>query len=265
MKNLVIICIVCGIFAAFTVKEPRVVEKNTKEFPNNAYKVGEELNFLMYYGIINIGRASITLREFPTNDSRTIYHAKAEARTVGLTRMFTSLHHIYESYFNEYDVKPIKAIRNVKENNYSAYDEAVFDHETNRVKSNKSGIVEVPEDIYDIISSIYYLRRQGFEGVEINDTIKLTTFFLDKVFDYQIVYKGTERISTRLGSFQALKFQPVVEPGRSFQSEDGMRFWLSADNGHVPLRVEFDLRIGALKCDLVGHKNLKNELTRARR
>ena len=254
MRTTVLALLGICLFSSFMTQDSQ------KKLPNEAYAVGEELNFLMYYGIINIGRASMTVREFPSRDNRTIYHAKAEARTVGITRVFTSLHHIYESYYNEETGKPIKAIRNVTESNYSAYNETIFDHATNRVKSDKKGIIEVPDEIFDIISSVYYMRRVGFSNLKENDTLSITTFFLDKIFDYRIVYKGRERISTRLGTFNALKFQPVVETGRSFQSEDGMRFWLSADKGHVPLRAEFDLRIGAIKCDLIEHKGLKNTL-----
>jgi hypothetical protein len=254
MKKSIIILGTIFLLSSFVQQDTR------KALPNNAYVVGEELDFLMYYGIINIGRASMTVREFPSKDKRTIYHAKAEARTVGITKVFTSLHHIYESFFDELDGKPIKAVRNVKESNYSDYDEALFDHETHRVKSLKKGIVQVPDNIYDIISSVYYMRRVGFTNLAVNDTLRIQTYFTDKVFEYEIVYKGKEQITTRLGTFNALKFQPVVETGRSFKTKDDMRFWLSADKGHVPLRAEFDLRIGSIKCDLIGHKGLKNKL-----
>ncbi|MFW5850750.1 MAG: DUF3108 domain-containing protein [Bacteroidota bacterium] len=244
---------------------PVVSQDSLRELPNNAYKVGEKLEFLLYYGVMDGGKASFTLREFSAKDTRVIYHAKAEAKTVGIPRLFIAIDDVYESYFNEADCKPIKAIRNIKENNYRYYNEVVFDHTTNRVKSQKSGVVDVPENIYDIISSVYYLRRLGFDGVEVNDTIAVMTYFADEVFEYQIVFKGREKVTTKLGTFNALKFQPVVETGRVFKNEDDMRFWLSDDIGHVPLRVEFDMLVGSLKCDLVSHSGLKQEISKTKK
>ncbi|MFO7867729.1 MAG: DUF3108 domain-containing protein [Bacteroidales bacterium] len=228
--------------------------------PNNAYNAGEKLDFLIYYGVMKGGKATIQLREFSHEQGETIYHAKAEAETVGIPRMFIALDDVYESYFNEANCLPVKSVRNIKENNYRFYNEVVFDQETHRVKSQKSGIVDVPGEIYDIISSVYYMRRVGFDNVEINDTVSVLTYFADEIFEYEIVYKGKDEVSTKLGTFNALKFQPVVETGRVFENEDDMRFWLSDDAGYVPLRVEFDMLIGSLKCDLIGHSGLKNAL-----
>lgn len=255
MKRTALIFISFVLLCSFSLKQDT---KST--LPNNAYVVGEELDFLLYYGIMDGGKAKISLREFPSNDGRIIYHAKAEAHTIGFTRLFIAINDIYESYFDEADCKPIKAIRNIKENKYRFYNEVLFDHETNRIKSQRSGVQTVPENIYDIISSLYYVRRIGFKNININDTVSVMTYFADEVFPYQIVYKGKEQITTKLGTFNALKFQPVVEVGRVFKNPDDMNFWLSDDVGHVPLRVEFDMLIGSLKCDLVAHKGLKHTL-----
>lgn len=237
-----------------------IMQDTKKELPNNAYVVGEELDFLLFYGIMDGGKAKISLREFPSKDGRVIYHAKAEAQTIGLARVFIAIDDVYESFFNEADCKPIKAVRNIKENKYRFYNEVLFDHATNRVKSQRSGIQSVPENIYDIISSLYYLRRVGFTNLAVNDTISVITYFADEVFPYKIVFKGKENVTTKLGTFKALKFQPVVEVGRVFKEQDDMRFWLSDDAGYVPLRVEFDMLVGSLKCDLIGHKGLKHSL-----
>ena len=47
------------------------------------------------------------------------------------------------------DVKtglPVKAIRNIKEDTYSYYDEVVFNHEENKILSKRKGEQIVPEN-----------------------------------------------------------------------------------------------------------------------
>jgi hypothetical protein len=48
-----------------------------------------------------------------------------------------------------------------------------------------------------------------------------------------------------------------VEPGRIFEKEDDMNIYLSADRNRVPIRVEFNLKVGSVKCDLIEYSGLK--------
>lgn len=242
-----------------------VITKDTSGvIPNTAYLAGEDLKYILYYGFMDGGEARISLRNVPNNEGKKVYHAKAEAKTVGVARMFIAIDDVYESYFNENDCKPIKAIRNIKENDYKYYDEVVYDHVNHKVKSSKNGVVKVPSNIYDVISSLYYLRRVSFKNLKKNDTISVMTYFADEIFPYRIIYKGKEKVTTDLGTFDALRFQPIVETGRVFKEQDDMRFWISSDANHIPLRVEFDMFVGSIKCDLKEYKGLKNPLVRVK-
>lgn len=254
LRVLSIILALC-VLASFTLKTD-----SEKPLPNTAYKAGESLKYLLYYGFVDGGKAEFTLTQSKPVNGNEVLHAKAEAHTTGMARWFIALDDVYESYFLEKNGKPIKAIRNIKENKYKYYDEVTYNHEANTVTSKKNGTISVPENIYDIISSVYYLRRQGFNNVKLNDTITIMTYFADEIFPYRIIFKGKETISTKLGKIKSLKFQPIVETGRVFKEQDDMRFWISDDANFLPLRVEFDMFVGSIKCDLIDYKNVKNPI-----
>lgn len=221
-----------------------------------AFKSGEELQFVIYYGIVNGGKASITLKETTVNNKK-VLHSRAMMKTTGMVDWIFGIEDVYESFFDEAnDCKPEKAIRNIKENKYRYYDESTFDHVNNKVKSSKNGTVAVPSDMYDLVSSFFYLRKNGLSNLKMNDTISMQIYFSDEVFPYKLIYKGTEKISTKMGKYSALKLQPLVEVGRVFKAQDDVSIWISNDENHVPLRVEFNMTLGSLKCDLVSHKNL---------
>lgn len=260
MRKVVLLIGIIITMSAFDVAN----ETQVTNIPNNAYTAGEELEYLLYYGIMDGGKAKISIQELPTQGGEKMMHAKVEATTIGVTRMFIAIDDVYESFFSESNCKPVKAVRNISENRYKFYNEVLFNHETNQVNSQKSGVVDVPKNIYDIISSLYYMRRVAFKNIKVGDTISIMTYFADEVFPYNIVFKGKEVINTKSGKYNALRFQPVVETGRVFKEEDDMQFWVSDDDNFLPLRVEFEMLVGSIKCDLVKHKGVRNPLNVAK-
>jgi len=246
-----------SIYIAFAIISMSFMAYDSNSAQNAVtFKAGEELQFVMYYGIVNGGTATITLKETTLNDKK-LLHARASMKTTGVADWIFGIEDVYESYFDEGNkCKPEKAIRNIKENRYRYYDEATYDHANNNVKSSRNGIVPVPANTYDLISSLYYLRKDGFKNLKMNDTISMKIYFADEVFPYKLIYKGKEKISTKLGKYNALKLQPLVEVGRVFKAKDDVSFWISDDANHVPLRVEFNMVLGSLKCDLVSYKGL---------
>ena len=127
-----------------------------------------------------------------------------------------------------------------------------YDHTNHTIQSKKNGTVKVPNDIYDIVSSLYQMRNSGFGKMKYNDTLTTAIYFEDEIYQFQVIYKGKDKVTTKLGTFNALKFQPVVEVGRVFRHEDDVLFWVSDDANLIPLRAEFNVLIGSLNCNL-GH------------
>jgi hypothetical protein len=150
-------------------------------------------------------------------------------------------------------------VRNIREGNYRYYGEDLFNHNDNTVISSKKGLQKVPDNILDMISAFFYIRRIDFSKFKIGDTVAIDTYFSDELFPFYIIFKGREEIETSAGKFKCLKFLPIVEPGRVFKENDDMLFWLSDDNNKIPVKIKFDMVVGSFKCELVSFKNLKYE------
>lgn len=228
---------------------------------DNSYTDGENLKYLVYYGWIDGGTASLSINKIK-NNGIDIYHATAFIETIGLASTFVPLEDKYDSFFDINTGKPIKAIRDVKEGDYENYNEVTFDHSQNIVNSQKKGEVKVPNNIFDIVSGFYHARKSLFDNLHKNDTVHLTTYFTDEVYPLDIVFKGVETIKTKAGKFEALKFMPVCEVGRVFEDEDDMTIYISNDKNKIPLRMEFDMLIGSLKCDLIEYKGIVHKLSK---
>ncbi len=211
----------------------------------------EDLKYIVHYGFINGGKASLTLtKELFGND--TVFHAKLKGRTSGVFKPLYKVKDVYESYFDTKTLLPKKAIRNIREGSYRRYNEVTFDREKNQIHSKRSGIKNVPVGIHDILSAFYYARVKYFNSkLKEGELIKIMTYFADEEFLLQFRFMGYETIRSKIGKIKCYKFIPVVETGRAFKDSDDMTVWISTDKNKLPVRVQFDLFIGSLRCDLV--------------
>lgn len=225
--------------------------------PNNCYISGEQLKYLVHFGFIDGGVGSLVVEEIDLN-GRKIHHARAIGKSVGVADKLFKVRDIYETFMDANTGLPVKAIRDISEDTYKFYDEVLYNRKDNFIVSKRKGKVSVPDKTLDILSAFYYARRTSFSDLKKEDIITLDTWFDDGIFTLQIRYKGTETIKTKFGKVNCHKFSPVVEPGRIFDTENDVTIWISNDNNLLPVRIQFDLIVGSLKCDLIEYKNLKN-------
>lgn len=225
------------------------------------YGVGEELRYSLNYGFIKGGEANLMVKDTTLN-GETLHHIIARGRTVGLADAIYKVRDRYESFIDPQTDLPVKSIRSIREGSYRYYNEVYYNHnypDSAKIKSQKSGEKWVPENIQDILSAFYYARKHKFnENLKEGDLIEIMTYFADELFPLRIRYKGTEIIDTPLGNLECYKFVPVTEVGRAFKNEDDMQVWISRDKNRVPVKIRFQLRVGAFTCNLEQFRGLQN-------
>jgi hypothetical protein len=225
----------------------------------NPFKSGESLTYTIRYGPIHGGEATVKLR-LVRYEGNIVYNSKVLARTVGLADKLFKVREHYESFFDPKSIKPVKAIRNVREGNYRRYNEVYFNLEDSSLYSLLSdSVFKVPPQILDMVTALYFVRSLDYDNLNTGDSLKIITFFDNEIFPFPLRYKGKEILKTKLGNFQCMRFDPVVGTGRIFESEDDMTIWISDDKNLIPLRVRFDLIVGSIKCDLLDYSGLKYE------
>jgi len=227
--------------------------------PNDVFLPGEKLKYLMYYGFLEGGTGTLSIKERKWKGKQ-VYFAQVLAKTSGMVDRIYHVRELYESYFDIHTGLPYRAIRDVVEDEYVQYNEVQFDRKNNLATSSISGQHKVPDNILDLVSVFYYLRRVHFKNIKQGDVIEAKVFFLDEIYPLRIRYKGTETIKTKIGKIDCLRFKPVVEPGRAFDTEDDVTIWISNDKNLIPVRLQMDLFVGSFKADLIEYEGLKYEL-----
>jgi hypothetical protein len=226
------------------------------QLSQNRYIPGEKLKFVIYYGLINGGNidAELIATEY---EGKKVYHSKMVATTSGLADLLYKVRDEYQSYFDPETSLPYKSVRDINEGKYKRYDMAFFDHKNLKVVNNKNKEFKISPDMRDMVSVFYYIRNMDFENMNTGDIIKVNTFFDNEVFPFDMRYRGIVTIKTKKSEYQCFKLVPYVETGRVFENEDDMSIFLSADRNRVPIRVEFNLKVGSVKCDVIEYSGLK--------
>lgn len=234
--------------------------QNREISPDKPFRAGEKLTYIVKFGPIVGGSASLVLKQ-TTYNNRQVFYAAGEGKTVGLAEKLYSVKDVFESYFDMNSLLPYKAIRDVKEGNYRKHDEAIFNQSANTVYSTrKDTVFQVPRHTLDMVSLLYYIRSLDLKNLQPGSVLHTVTFFDEALFPFDIRYVGKEEVKTRHGRIRCYRFDPVVEPGRMFESEDDMTIWISDDRNMVPVKVRFDLLVGSLHVELGEYSNLRYPL-----
>ncbi len=223
----------------------------------------EKLEYLIHYGWINGGIAVLQVRP-DTYQGEEVLYASGSAKTIGITDRIYNVYDVYESYFDKNTGLPYKSVRDIKEGRYTSYNEVIFDHENEELLSLKSGLHNYPDTLnaklYDIMSAFYLLRNHNIKELEIGDMITIHTYFDDEFWPLQIRFTGKKYLKSKLGRIHTLVFNPVVEPGRVFETKDDLRLFISDDKNFIPVRVQMDMVIGSFKADLIDFSGLRYPL-----
>jgi len=228
----------------------------------NSYKVGEKVNYTIHYGVITAGIGTLELNS-ETLDGKVVRHSKLVGRTTGMAETFFKLVDIYESYIDPATELPVKSIRNVREGRYRKYNVVLFDHKTRSdssiLTSDLTGIHIAPPKIHDILSCFYYFRNQILpfsSDLKEGELITIMTWFCDELYPIRLRYIGIEEVKTKAGRIKCYKFNPVTETGRLFKTEEDVSFWFSADKNYLPVKIRFDIFVGAFTVEITSYEGL---------
>lgn len=230
---------------------------------NNSFKAGEVITYKVYYNLgrlyIGAGEASFTttLEKLGGKDT---YHIEGEGHTYRSYDWIFKVRDKYESYIDTATMLPVKFIRNVNEGGYKIYNNVTFNQAQNTAVSN-NGSFRVPDCVQDVLSAIYYARNIDYDRYKPGDKIPFSLFLDDEVYDIYIRYLGKEQVHTRYGTFNAIKFKPLLIKGTIFEGGEQMTVWVSDDHNKVPLRVDSPISVGSIKVDLIRYENLRHPFT----
>jgi hypothetical protein len=196
-----------------------VVWSSITEGQNPPYQVGEKVGYIIHYGLINGGIATLELKR-DTFAGKEYLHSVFIARTTGVADALFKVRDSYESYFNQKTELPVKSIRNIQEGKYRKYNLVLFDHSARAdsaiLTSDLTGKHVTIQGIHDILSCFYFFRKSIMSQdpkLKKGDLITITTWFTDELYPIRLRFIGMDEVRTRAGKVKCYKFNRKIIQG----------------------------------------------------
>ena len=242
------------------------------KFQNTAFKSGEFLTYNLYFNWkfvwVKVGNASMS-----TVESK--YHGKAAYRASLITR--TS--HNADKFFvmrdtllcyNTTQLEPLYFRKGAREGKRYTVDEAFFSYPGGKVHIKQNRLRHNGERVhkewtrndctYDMLS--IFLRARSFnpegwkKGTRVNFPITDGTHITPALIEF----KGKTTVKADNGvKYRCLQLAYMEQDDGKYK--EIVRFFVTDDANHVPVRLDMFLKFGSAKAFLVGAKGVKGQMT----
>lgn len=261
----------CGIGGVFSqAAAPSPTSPANDNSNSHAFQPGEQLTYRVYYNwnFVWLAAGEVT---FEVREDDRGYHFKATGSTYKSYEWFYQVHDVYNSWADKNTLLPRYSERSVQEGNYRIFERIQFDQNNRKAtvwRAPKRGDPEtrtehtVQERVFDVLSSLYFLRTLNFSEKPTGSEQPFRIFMDQEEYPLRMRYLGKEK-NTKirgLGRYNTLKFQPQVIVGNIFSDDSKMTVWVSDDENRIPLLLETPIAVGSVKMVLKEYKNLKYPL-----
>ena len=251
-------------------------EQQYRKLKNEAFKKGEHIEYLVHYGPLNAGTATIDVSpKVYLLNNRVCYRVDVKGKTVGAAGIVTRVNDIWRTYIDTTAFVTHRFYRSLEEGPFRRKEKTDFKPLTNSAVMNfveyrekdapekrKKGqkVFSIQDYTQDMISGYYYLRTIDFNKLKKGEVINVPGILEDEQYNLKIRYLGKEVTKSKFGKINAHRLVPIMPENGLFSGENSIRFWISDDLNRVPVRVEADMFIGKVVIEIKNYKNLRHKL-----
>ncbi len=260
-------CILSLAFSQNNPVEPKSASANhifpLRTVQHSAFQAGEKLTYVLHYGFLNAGEITIALSESDRDiQGRKILRALGEGHSTGAFKTFYKVDDRYESFFDKEGVFPWVFTRHVSEGGYTIDQNYLYMQHRHSVTTQEKKTFDVPANVQDMISAFYLARTWDFSNVIDGQEFNMDLFMDNENWPLKMKYVGKETIKLRNGKYRCLKFQPLVQQGRIFKSNDDLNVWITDDGNHIPVLAQAKIVVGSIKMELSDYEGLANPISK---
>lgn len=232
-----------------------------------SFQNGEELTYKIYYNLnfIWVPAGEVTFKVF---DEGAQFHYQAKGYTYDSYEWFFTVKDDYDSWVDKNTLLPNYSERSVNEGDYHIFEKISFNQSAKKTtvwRSPKRGAAEtktehnVQDKVYDVLSTMYFLRTVDFASQQPGHTLPFRVFMDQEEFPLKMKYIGKEARKKvhGMGRYKTLKFQPELIAGNVFKEDDKMSVWVSDDQNRIPVLIESPVSVGSVKMVLKRYWGLK--------
>ncbi len=248
--------LLCGFFSVAYTAEQTPTARLLPSF----FKNGERLDFLISWGIITAGFASIETRPNPQVEKTEIFvlaHNNGAFKAVypvadtiySRIRNKTFLPEVFKKINHEGSFHSSSVIRFDRVGKKGWLSDTVFvDKERTKRKRSADTVVTLKGDEFGILSAFFFVRQMELKE---GKTEKFSAVSGKKKYELKVKVYGKEIIRTKAGTFPCIKIEPVLDGDGIFKAAGRLFLWLSDDERRLPVRMESAIALGSIRAELV--------------
>lgn len=230
---------------------------------HKAFQVGEMLKYKLAYGIVNAGEAKLTIQKSDKQiQGRDILHMVGEGYSISAFDWFFKVRDRYETYMDEDGVFPWLFVRRISEGGYEKAQDYKFFQNKGKVINQKDEVYPVPHGVQDMLSSFYYARTIDFSQAKKGQIFEFPAFVDEEIYPVRMKYMGTKTIRVKAGKFDCMVFNPAVQEGRIFESDEDLTVYITNDGNKIPVLAKAKVLVGSIRMELIDYEQLANPVAR---
>ncbi len=235
----------------------------------HAFKTGEELHYKVVYNWgpmwLESAHASFRVRS-AKHLGRSCYWLSGEGSTYPKYDWFFKVRDVFETWLDTATFKPLKFEAAINEGGkhdrhvylFNQVQQKAYTIITRGNKSPRTDTVKTETCTIDVLTAIYYARSLDYSRCRINDTVGMSIIIDGKVYPIYVRYLGKAKYKTeKLGTYNCIKFSPLLVEGSIFKKGEGMTVWVSDDRNKLPLYIETPIIVGTVRVSLSSYTGLR--------
>ncbi|MFN0047676.1 MAG: DUF3108 domain-containing protein [Cytophagales bacterium] len=240
------------------------------EFEKGNYQTGENLNYRLHYAFVTAGKAMINVDDkLYQVQEKPCYKMYVMGWTTPFFALGFRIKDTWSSFVDTSSSAPQQSMRDIHEGKYNLHEDVIYDYGNSKAKvirkhpdRDKEELeYKIPNNVQDIVSGFFQLRRINYNKMKIGDTISMKAFFDKENYNFKVRYMGKGTVNVDAGEFAAIKLVPVMPKNGMFNGEESIKVWISDDKNKIPLMAEAEMFLGSVKLELTSYKGLKNEVS----
>jgi hypothetical protein len=212
------------------------------------FKPGEKLTYAVRYGVIRAGTATMEVRDTVACDGGRCYHIVSEARTTKPFSIFYEVRDRVESLMDTEHLYTWRYEKNLSEGNYRAHEVVIFDQKRHTATYPDGKVIEIPEGVQDVLTSLYYVRTLD---LEVGKSVFIDNHSDEKNYALEVKILRIEEVSVPAGTYECYVVEPILRASGIFQHKGRLTVWLSTAPDRIPVMMKSKVIIGSINAILI--------------
>lgn len=228
-----------------------VLGAGPSHIPVRAYAPGERLVYDVRYLGISAGTAMLEVLDKEEMNGRDVYHILSTVQSNDFISFFYPVNNQIESFIDT--EKLYSHLIKIKQHQGKRRREKIIDfnqvhHRAVQIKNNRSMVFEIPPNVQDSLSSLYFFRT--LSPLEVGTSAFIPVHESRKNWELEIQVLNKERVKTEVGVFNTIKVKAVVRFEGLLMDKGDVYIWFTDDEKRIPVKIKSKIKIGSISIAL---------------